>query len=69
MMHGVHIGGQRAGAFLELVRGIDPGRVLLVGVDVAEATWYVVAANLLGEVVVDGCGCQPTGPGWPSVSA
>jgi Transposase len=54
MMHGVHIGGQRAGAFLELVRGIDPGRVLLVGVDVAKATWYVVAANLLGEVVVDG---------------
>jgi transposase len=54
MMHGVHIGGQRAEAFLELVRGIDPGRVLLVGVDVAKATWYVVAANLLGEVVVDG---------------
>src|SRR5215218_4282647 len=54
MMHGVHIGGQRAGAFLELVRGIDPGRVLLFGVDVAKATCYVVAADLLGEVVVDG---------------
>jgi hypothetical protein len=54
MMHGAHIGGQRAGAFLELVGGIDPRRVLLVGVDVAKATWFVIAANLLGEVVVDG---------------
>jgi transposase len=54
MMHGVHIGGQRAGAFLELVRGVDPKRVLLVGIDVAKATWFVVASNLLGEVVVDG---------------
>jgi transposase len=54
MMHGAHIGGQRAGAFLELVGGVDPQRVLLVGVDVAKATWFVVAANLLGEVVVDG---------------
>jgi hypothetical protein len=54
MMHGAHIGGQRAGAFLELVDGIDPRRVLLVGVGVAKATWLVVASNLLGEVVVDG---------------
>ena len=54
MMHGAHIGGQRAGAFLDLVRGVDPTRVLLVGVDVAKATWFVVASNLLGEVVVDG---------------
>jgi transposase len=28
--------------------------VLLVGVDVAKATWFVVASTLLGEVVVDG---------------
>jgi hypothetical protein len=54
MMHGAHIGGQRAGAFLELVGGVDPGRVLLVGVDVAKATWFVVASNLLGDVVLDG---------------
>jgi transposase len=54
MMHGAHIGGQRAGAFWELVRGVDPQRVLLVGVDVAKATWFVVASSLLGEVVVDG---------------
>jgi transposase len=54
MMHGAHIGGQRAGAFGELVGGVDPGRVLLVGVDVAKATWFVVASNLLGDVVLDG---------------
>ena len=30
MMHGAHIGGQRAGAFLELVGGVDPERVQLV---------------------------------------
>jgi transposase len=54
MMHGAHVGGQRAGAFLELVGGVDPRRVLLVGVDVAKATWFAVASNLLGEVVVDG---------------
>jgi hypothetical protein len=54
MMHGAHIGGQRAGAFLELVGGVDPRRVLLVGVDVAKATWFVVASNLVGEVMVDG---------------
>jgi hypothetical protein len=36
------------------VRGVDPGRVLLVGVDVAKATWFVVASNLLGDVVLDG---------------
>jgi transposase len=54
MMHGAHIGGQRAGAFVELVGGVDPRRVLLVGVDVAKATWFVVASNLVGEVVVDG---------------
>jgi transposase len=54
MMHGVHIGGMRAAGFLELVRGTAPERVLLVGVDVAKATWFVVASTLLGEVVVDG---------------
>ena len=54
MMHGAHIGGQRAAGFLELVGGIDPRRVLLVGVDVAKATWFVVASTLLGEVVVNG---------------
>ena len=28
--------------------------MLLVGVDVAKATWFVVASNLVGEVMVDG---------------
>jgi hypothetical protein len=49
MMHGAHIGGQRAGAFLELVRGVDPKRVLLVGVDAAKATWFVVSRVRLPE--------------------
>jgi hypothetical protein len=43
----------RAG-FRELVRATAPERVLLVGVDVAKATWFVVASTLLGEVVVEG---------------
>jgi hypothetical protein len=34
MMHGAHIGGQRAGAFFKLVADLDPRRVLLVGIDV-----------------------------------
>jgi transposase len=42
--------------FLDLVGGVDPRRVLLVGVDVAKATWLLVASNLLGGVVVDGVG-------------
>jgi hypothetical protein len=54
MMHGAHIGGVRAAGFRELVRATAPERVLLVGVDVAKATWFVVASTLLGEVVVDG---------------
>jgi hypothetical protein len=54
MMHGAHIGGVRAAGFRELVRAAAPDRVLLVGVDVAKATWFVVASTLLGEVVVDG---------------
>jgi hypothetical protein len=56
MMHGGHVRGQRAGAFIKLVGGIDPQRVVLVGVDVAKATWFVVASTLVGEVVVDGVG-------------
>jgi Transposase len=46
--------GPAGAGFLELVGGIDPRRVLLVGVDVAKATWFVVASTLLGEVVVNG---------------
>ena len=68
MMHGVHIGGQRAGAFLELVRGVDRQRVLLVGVDVAKATWFVVASTLLGRSWSTACGWSPTVPGWPGWS-
>jgi hypothetical protein len=68
MMHGVHIGGQRAAGFLELVGGIDPRRVLLVGVDVAKATWFVVASTLVGEVVVNGVRLVADRGGWPGWS-
>src|SRR6266545_6063316 len=54
MMHGAHIGGQRAAAFFKLVADLDPRRVLLVGIDVAKATWFVVASDLTGVVVADG---------------
>jgi transposase len=49
-----HIGGERAAAFRELVQGLDPSRVLLIGVDVAKASWFVLGCNLTGDVVVDG---------------
>src|SRR5829696_1300202 len=54
MMHGAHIGGQRAGAFFKLVADLGPRRVLLVGIDVAKATWFVVVSDLTGAVVADG---------------
>jgi len=54
MMHGAHIGGQRAAAFFKLVADLDPRRVLLVGIDVAKATWFVVVSDLTGAVVADG---------------
>jgi hypothetical protein len=54
MMHGAHIGGQRAAAFFKLVADLDPRRVLLVGIDVAKATWFVVVSDLTGVVVADG---------------
>jgi hypothetical protein len=69
MMHGAHIGGHRAGAFLELVGGVDPRRVLLVGVDVAKATWFVVASTWLGRSWSTAWAWSPTGLAWPSSSA
>jgi hypothetical protein len=69
MMHGAHVGGHRAGALVELVGGLDPRRVLLVGIDVAKATWLVVAPNLPGEVMSTACAWSPTGLAWLSSSA
>ena len=50
----LHIGGDRAAAFRELVGDLDPRRVLLVGVDVAKASWFVHGCDLHGSVVIDG---------------
>jgi hypothetical protein len=50
----LHIGGERAAAFRELVDDLDPRRVLLVGIDVAKASWFVLGCDLYGNVVIDG---------------
>jgi len=50
----LHIGGERAAAFRELVDDLDPRRVLLVGIDVAKASWFVLGCDLHGNVVIDG---------------
>ena len=68
MVHGAHIGGVRAAGFRELVRATAPEGVLLVGVDVAKATWFVVASTLGGEVVVDGVRLVADRAGWPTWS-
>lgn len=49
-----HIGGVRAGAFARRVAGLDPDRVVLVGIDVAKATWFVVGCTLTGTIVLEG---------------
>jgi transposase len=52
--HELHIGGARAAAFRELVSDLEPTRVLLVGIDVAKASWFVLGCDLHGSVVIDG---------------
>lgn len=49
-----HIGGERAAAFQRRIAGLDPERVLLVGVDVAKATWFVLGCTLTGAIVLKG---------------
>jgi hypothetical protein len=48
-----HIGGERAAAFQRRVAGLDPDRVLLVGVDVAKPTWFGPGCTLTGEIVLE----------------
>lgn len=54
MMDYGHIGGERGAAFARRVAGLDPDRVLLVGVDVAKPTWFVLGCTLGGEIVLEG---------------
>jgi transposase len=49
-----HVGGERAAAFRSLVRNLDPERVLLVGIDVAKASWFALGSTLDGDIVLDG---------------
>ena len=48
----LHIGGERAAAFRELVDDLDPRRVLLVGIDVAKASWLCSAATCNSHIDV-----------------
>lgn len=49
-----HIGGERAATFRDLVDGYDAARVVVIGVDVAKASWFVLGCDLRGEVVIEG---------------
>jgi len=49
-----HVGGERAAAFRALVKGLDPARVVLVGIDVAKASWFVLGSTLNGDVILEG---------------
>lgn len=49
-----HVGGERAAAFRLLVKNLDPERVLLVGIDVAKASWFALGSTLHGDVVLEG---------------
>ncbi|MGH8895891.1 MAG: IS110 family transposase [Egibacteraceae bacterium] len=54
MMAQSHIGGQRAAELRRLVGGIDPERVLLVGIDAAKASWFALGCDLTGQVMLEG---------------
>ena len=58
-----HVGGERAAAFRALVRGLDPARVLVVGIDVAKASWFVLGSTLDGDVVLEGVKVPATADG------
>jgi transposase len=49
-----HIGGERAASFRDLIDGLDAARVVVIGVDVAKASWFVLGCDLRGEVVIEG---------------
>lgn len=58
-----HVGGERAAAFRALVKGFDPARVLLVGIDVAKASWFVLGSTLDGDVILEGVKIPATADG------
>jgi hypothetical protein len=60
----LHIGGERAAAFRELVGDLDPRRVLLVGIDVAKASWFVLGATCTAAWSSTGPRWRPTAPAW-----
>jgi transposase len=58
-----HVGGERAAAFRALVKGLDPARVVLVGIDVAKASWFVLGSTLNGDVILEGVKIPATADG------
>lgn len=58
-----HVGGERAAAFRVLVKDFDPARVVLVGIDVAKASWFVLGSTLLGDVILEGFKVPATAAG------
>ena len=53
----------RAAAFRELVKEVDSARVLVVRIDVATASWFVLGCALDGEVVLNGTKIAATAEG------
>src|SRR5882757_5639455 len=51
---GSNIAGSLGAEMVARIRGVAPERCLAVGIDVAKASWHVLIANFLGEVVVAG---------------
>jgi transposase len=54
MKAGSNIAGAGGAELTARIRGIAPERCLAVGVDVAKASWRLLVADFLGEVVVEG---------------
>jgi transposase len=54
MEAGSNIAGSQGAELVARIRGVAPDRCLAVGVDVAKASWHLLIANFLGEVVVAG---------------
>jgi transposase len=54
MEAGSNIAGSQGAELVARIRGVAPERCLAVGIDVAKASWHLLVANFLGEVVVAG---------------
>src|ERR1700730_16751640 len=67
MEAGSNIAGSRGAELVARIRGVAPERCLAVGIDVAKASWHLLVANFLGEVVVAGVDIVADGAGYAEV--